>query len=58
MEHKTTKEKLIGMMDALIGFVERIASNENAKPEEIAALPAIVNCITHLTSYAAFSDCN
>lgn len=52
-ENMTQKEKLIKLMDNLMSFAER-ACLENAKPEEIAVLPAVVDSITRLTNYASF----
>lgn len=49
---ETVKSKMIRLMDSLISVAERIASDENAKPEEIAALPALANSVIAITAYA------
>ena len=49
---ETVRSKMIRLMVALISVAERIAQNENAKPEEIAALPGIANSVVNITAYA------
>lgn len=48
----TVREKMIKMMDALLLSAERISQNENAKPEEIALLPALASAMVEITAYA------
>lgn len=48
----TMRDRMLNLMDSLISIVDRVAKNENAKPEEIAALPALVESIVNITRYA------
>lgn len=48
----TQKEKMISLMDDLLGVVHRIARDKSATPEEIAVLPALANSIVYITGYA------
>lgn len=49
---ETVKDKMLRLMDDLLFVVHKIATDEDAKPEEIAALPALADSIVHITAYA------
>lgn len=49
---KTVKERMIHVMDELISVIDRIAENEDAKPEEIALLPALAESVVNITGHA------
>lgn len=50
------KEKMTHVMDKLISVIDRIAEDENAKPEEIAALQALAQSVIDITAYAVIKD--
>ena len=49
---ETVKSKMLRLMDDLLLVTNRISNDENAKPEEIAALPALADSIVRITAYA------
>lgn len=51
-ESKSVKEKMVSAMDAILSVIERIAANEKATPEELKALPELVNAMVQITGYA------
>lgn len=48
----TIRDRMLRVMDDIITVIDRIAADENAKPEEIAALPALANCLVQISAYA------
>lgn len=55
-ESITVKEKMIHLMDTLINVVDRIAKDENAEPEMLALIPALVECVVNITGYAVIEE--
>lgn len=56
IESMTVKEKMVHLMDTLINVVDRIAEDENAKPEKLALLPALTEKIVNITGYAVIDE--
>lgn len=49
---KTMKERMLHLIDLMIGEVERICEKENPEPEEVKLVPALVDSIVQITAYA------
>ena len=56
LESMTAKEKMVHLMDRLINVVDRIAKDENAEPEKLALLPALMQSIVSITGYAVINE--
>lgn len=49
---ETVREKMIRLMDYSIDVVKKISEKEDAMPEEIASLPALIDSIVNITAHA------
>lgn len=49
---ETVRDRMLHVMDDIIAIIDRIAADENAKPEDVATLPALVNCLVQISGYA------
>lgn len=48
---KTMKERMLHLIDLMIGEVEQICEKDNPEPEEVALIPTLVESIVQ-TAYA------
>lgn len=55
---RTVKDRMLHVMDDIISVIDRISENKDAKPEEVATLPALVNCLVDITAYAVIEPRN
>ena len=46
------KERMLHLIDLMIGEVEQICEKENPEPEEVKLIPALVDSIVQITAYA------
>ena len=49
---KTMKERMLHLIDLMIGEVEQICEKDNPEPEEVALIPTLVDSIVQITAYA------
>lgn len=49
---KTMKERMLHLIDLMIGEVERICQKDNPEPEEVKLIPVLVDSIVQITAYA------
>ncbi len=55
---QTVRERMLHVLDLEISVMERIADKKEAKPEELALLPALADSICRITSYAVIEAKN
>jgi len=55
-KERAIKEKLIRLMDSIISIIDQIAGDDNAKPEEVAVLPDLINCVKRIISNSIMEE--